>query len=80
MSMNRREFIKNNAIAAAAATAGIGIPVVTQAQEAGANTKVRWDKAACRFCGTGCGACIGPCPARAITMQSDNTIPTERET
>ena len=29
---------------------------------------------------TGCGACIGPCPARAITMQSDNTIPTERET
>ena len=29
---------------------------------------------------TGCGACIGPCPARAIAMQSDNTIPTERET
>lgn len=28
---------------------------------------------------TGCGACIGPCPTRAITMQSDNTIPTERE-
>ena len=54
MSMNRREFIKNNAIAAAAATAGIGIPVVTQAQGnvASAGTKVRWDKAACRFCGT----------------------------
>ena len=32
MSMNRREFIKNNAIAAAAATAGIGIPVVAEAQ------------------------------------------------
>ena len=29
---------------------------------------------------TGCGACIGPCPTRAIAMQSDNTIPTERET
>ncbi|MDX9886699.1 ferredoxin-type protein NapF [Thauera sp.] len=29
---------------------------------------------------TGCGACIGPCPARAIAMQSDNNIPTERET
>lgn len=28
---------------------------------------------------TGCGACIGPCPTRAIAMRSDNTIPTERE-
>ncbi len=28
---------------------------------------------------TGCGACIGPCPTRAIGMQSDNPIPTERE-
>ena len=38
MSLNRREFIKNNAIAAAAATAGMSIPVITQAQgsEAGA--------------------------------------------
>ncbi|MFB1028528.1 MAG: twin-arginine translocation signal domain-containing protein, partial [Thauera sp.] len=51
MSMNRREFIKNNAIAAAAATAGIGIPVVAEAQQPGAgSTKVRWDKAACRCC------------------------------
>lgn len=30
-------------------------------------------------CCTGCGACIGPCPTRAIAMQSDNNIPTERE-
>ena len=29
---------------------------------------------------TGCGACIGPCPTRAIAMQSDTIIPTERET
>lgn len=28
---------------------------------------------------TGCGACIGPCPTRAIAMRSDNNIPTERE-
>ncbi len=33
------------------------------------------DEAAC----TGCGACIGPCPTRAIAMQADNNIPTERE-
>ena len=60
MSMDRREFIKTNAIAAAAATAGIGIPVVAQAQTpAPEGTKVRWDKAACRFCGTGCSVLVG---------------------
>lgn len=29
---------------------------------------------------TGCGACIAPCPARAIAMQSTDNLPTERET
>ena len=74
MSMNRREFIKNNAIAAAAATAGIGIPVVTQAQgngAAAAGTKVRWDKAACRFCGTGCSVLVGVQNGRIVATQGD---------
>ncbi|HRP98354.1 MAG TPA: twin-arginine translocation signal domain-containing protein, partial [Rhodocyclaceae bacterium] len=35
MNMDRREFIKTNAVAAAAATAGIGLPAVAQAQQAG---------------------------------------------
>ena len=78
MSMNRREFIKNNAIAAAAATAGIGIPVVTQAQEAGANTKVRWDKAACRFCGTGCSVLVGVQNGRIVATQGDPDSPVNR--
>ena len=34
MSMDRREFIKTNAIAAAAATAGISLPVAVQAADA----------------------------------------------
>ena len=78
MSMNRREFIKNNAIAAAAATAGIGIPVVTQAQEAGASTKVRWDKAACRFCGTGCSVLVGVQNGRIVATQGDPDSPVNR--
>lgn len=28
---------------------------------------------------TGCGACLAPCPTRAIVVQADNEIPTERE-
>ena len=78
MSMNRREFIKNNAIAAAAATAGIGIPVVAQAQEGGASTKVRWDKAACRFCGTGCSVLVGVQNGRIVATQGDPDSPVNR--
>ena len=79
MSMNRREFIKNNAIAAAAATAGIGIPVVTQAQDAAPpNTKVRWDKAACRFCGTGCSVLVGVQNGRIVATQGDPDSPVNR--
>ena len=78
MSMNRREFIKNNAIAAAATTAGIGIPVVTQAQEAAPNTKVRWDKAACRFCGTGCSVLVGVQNGRIVATQGDPDSPVNR--
>ncbi|NLF55626.1 MAG: ferredoxin-type protein NapF [Thauera phenolivorans] len=29
---------------------------------------------------TGCGACVGPCPARAISMLSESRLPTEKET
>ena len=79
MSMNRREFIKNNAIAAAAATAGIGIPVVTQAQTGGgAGTRVRWDKAACRFCGTGCSVLVGVQNGRIVATQGDPDSPVNR--
>ncbi|HMV93622.1 MAG TPA: molybdopterin-dependent oxidoreductase, partial [Thauera aminoaromatica] len=79
MSMNRREFIKNNAIAAAAATAGIGIPVVAEAQQPGAGgTKVRWDKAACRFCGTGCSVLVGVQDGRVVATQGDPDSPVNR--
>ena len=79
MSMNRRDFIKSNAVAAAAATAGIGIPVVTQAQgAASAGTKVRWDKAACRFCGTGCSVLVGVQNGRIVATQGDPDSPVNR--
>ncbi|HRP25773.1 nitrate reductase catalytic subunit NapA [Thauera sp.] len=79
MSMNRREFIKNNAIAAAAATAGISVPVVTQAQGAApSGTSVRWDKAACRFCGTGCSVLVGVQNGRVVASQGDPDSPVNR--
>jgi nitrate reductase NapA len=85
MNMDRREFIKANAVAAAAATAGIGIPVVTQAAttagaEASAltSTDIRWDKAACRFCGTGCSVLVGVQNGRVVATQGDPDAPVNR--
>ena len=79
MSMDRREFIKTNAIAAAAATAGIGIPVVAEAQTTSPDgTKVRWDKAACRFCGTGCSVLVGVQNGRIVATQGDPDSPVNR--
>ncbi|MBR0567215.1 nitrate reductase catalytic subunit NapA [Azoarcus sp. L1K30] len=79
MNMDRRGFIKANAVAAAAATAGISIPVVVQAQgRNGDGTKVRWDKAACRFCGTGCSVLVGVQNGRIVATQGDPDAPVNR--
>ncbi|MCK0510322.1 nitrate reductase catalytic subunit NapA [Aromatoleum buckelii] len=79
MTMDRREFIKSNAVAAAAATAGIGIPVVAAAQpDSASSTRVRWDKAACRFCGVGCSVLVGVQNGRVVATQGDPDAPVNR--
>ena len=77
MTMDRREFIKANAITAAAATAGISLPVSAQTADATA-TDVRWDKAACRFCGTGCSVLVGVQNGRVVATQGDPDAPVNR--
>ncbi len=56
MDSNRRDFLKSQALTASAAA--VGIPIVVQAADKAPTTAsdvaVRWDKAACRFWGTGC--------------------------
>lgn len=78
MSMNRREFIKTNAIAAAAATAGVTIPTVTLAKDGMDKDGIRWDKAACRFCGTGCSVLIGTKNGRVVATQGDPDAPVNK--
>jgi len=70
MTINRREFIKTQAIAAAAASAGVVLPAVAQ-QKAVASTAVRWDKGVCRFCGTGCAVLVGVQNGRVVATQGD---------
>ena len=79
MDLNRRDFIKANAAAAAAA----GIPLASEAATAdGANaTKaddIKWDKAPCRFCGTGCSVLVGTKDGRVVATQGDPDAPVNR--
>lgn len=76
MSLTRRAFIKNNAIAATAAAAGVSIPLVANAKTD--DTIIRWDKAACRFCGTGCSVLVGTKEGRVVATQGDPDAPVNR--
>ena len=71
MTINRREFIKTQAIAAAAASAGIALPAVAQQKAAVPSAAVRWDKGVCRFCGTGCAVLVGVQNGRVVATQGD---------
>ncbi|GAB4295095.1 MAG: nitrate reductase catalytic subunit NapA [Thiohalomonadaceae bacterium] len=77
MKLTRRDFIKTNAIAATAAAAGITVPGINTAL-ASTSSKIRWDKAACRFCGTGCSVLIGTQDGRVVATQGDPDAPVNR--
>ena len=79
MKLSRRDFIKTNAIAATATAAGITIPGIDSAMAKSATSnKIRWDKAACRFCGTGCSVLIGTKEGRVVATQGDPDAPVNR--
>ena len=78
MKLNRRDFIKTNAIVATAAAAGITIPGINTAMAKSGGSKIRWDKAACRFCGTGCSVLVGTKDGRVVATQGDPDAPVNR--
>jgi nitrate reductase NapA len=78
MKLTRREFIKTNAIAAAATTAGMSIPGVVQAAMPQSEDGVRWDKGVCRYCGTGCGVLVGVKDGRVVATQGDPDAPVNK--
>ena len=75
MKLNRRDFIKANAAAAAISAAGMTAP--TAAVAAGKD-EIRWDKAPCRFCGTGCSVLVGTQDGRVVATQGDPDAPVNR--
>jgi nitrate reductase NapA len=77
IKLTRREFIKSNAVAAAAVTAGVAAPGTLLAQDR-AGDGIRWDKGACRYCGTGCGVLVGTKDGRIVATQGDPDAPVNK--
>ncbi len=78
MDVTRREFIKASAAAATATAAGITLPATTLAQAKQAEADVQWDKAVCRFCGTGCGIMVGTREGRIVATKGDPDAPVNK--
>jgi nitrate reductase NapA len=75
VKLNRREFIKANAAAAAMSAAGLqGATAVA----APGKDEIRWDKAPCRFCGTGCSVLVGTQDGQVVATQGDPDAPVNR--
>ncbi|MEZ9822586.1 periplasmic nitrate reductase subunit alpha [Shewanella sp. 10N.286.45.A1] len=79
MKMSRREFIKANAAASAAALAGVTLPATaTNLIAASDESKIHWDKAPCRFCGTGCSVLVGTQEGKVVATQGDPEAPVNK--
>ena len=74
MNADRRTFLKLSAMAAA--TAAAGVPHGASAEDAPdlrdrAGAGVKWDKAPCRFCGTGCHVQVGVQGGKVVAIAGD---------
>ncbi|MGD8110186.1 periplasmic nitrate reductase subunit alpha [Vibrio sp. TRT 17S01] len=79
MKMTRRAFVKANAAASAAAVAGVTLPAsATNLIASSDQTAIKWDKAPCRFCGTGCSVLVGTQNGKVVATQGDPEAPVNK--
>ena len=78
MRNDRRDFLKSSAVVAAAAAIGVTVPKPIKAQAKKAESGWKWDKAVCRFCGTGCGIMIATKNDRIVAVKGDPLGPVNR--
>ena len=79
MTMSRRDYIKASAVATAAAAAGLSTEeaasqIVTDASKIG----LKWDKAPCRFCGTGCSVMLATKGGKVVASHGDVKAPVNK--
>ncbi|MCX2981817.1 nitrate reductase catalytic subunit NapA [Halieaceae bacterium IMCC14734] len=77
MKSSRRDFIKANAIATAAAAAGMSAPV-SASNLVATDNKLKWAKAPCRFCGTGCSMNVATRDNRVVATHGDIKSPVNK--
>src|SRR4051795_4187333 len=71
MDLSRRDLMKAQAVAAAAAAANVTLPAQAQNIQLGEELRLKWDQAPCRFCGTGCGVMVGVKDGRVVATHGD---------
>ena len=78
--MDRRDFIILGAAGASSAVTGLGCGkgTVTDTSESLSQTDLSWDKAPCRFCGTGCGVEVGVADGKVIAVRGDELNPVNK--
>lgn len=79
MTVDRREFMKASAVSAAAAAAGMTMPIqATNLVTDTELTRLKWDKAPCRFCGTGCSINVATLDNKVVATHGDIKSPVNK--
>jgi nitrate reductase (cytochrome) len=70
--LTRRDMLRAQAAAVAMTAAGIVAPANAQPVRGGVDSlKIKWSKAPCRFCGTGCGVMVGVKEGKVVATHGD---------
>jgi nitrate reductase NapA len=79
MTLSRRDLLKAQAASIAAAAAGISVPAAAQPIAGGVGSiAIKWSKAPCRFCGTGCGVMVGVKDNKVVATHGDTLAEVNR--
>ena len=79
IQITRRDLIKAQAAMTAAAVAGMSITAnATNLIASSADNQLKWSKAPCRFCGTGCGVSVATRNGRVVATHGDVEAPVNK--
>ncbi|MFN7139842.1 MAG: molybdopterin-dependent oxidoreductase, partial [Limisphaerales bacterium] len=71
MNLTRRKFVQLSALAAATSVARARAGVGALGEKENGGAEIKWDKAPCRFCGTGCHVRVGVKDGKVVAIQGD---------
>ncbi|WP_428242549.1 nitrate reductase catalytic subunit NapA [Gynuella sp.] len=79
MKLTRRQVVKAQAAATAAAVAGLSVPagannLIASSQD----SELKWSKAPCRFCGTGCSVSVATKNGKVVATHGDEAAPVNK--